>query len=232
MLILQEMLESETGRVWMTQEATPRSAAMKCPELQMTLVFDSSRMGMQIDLFDNKEVVEFDKLAAIALATIIGRFDLRTFTRVGHRTLLLLPTNSLEEAEALSLQAAPSREWPAATVNELLLTQAEAASVFENAERSRSLRFKTDVFYRVGAPVEIDERLKQNPRTLSKEQNRVLVAQLKLAKQRADEPVAGLMFDVDYAWNSPVKWVASDFFDESQRESQAAIEAFLAKVQV
>ena len=46
MLVLEDVLTAETGKVWMPEDMTPKGAKLKCPELDLEVFFDTSRLAV------------------------------------------------------------------------------------------------------------------------------------------------------------------------------------------
>jgi len=52
MLILEEVLPTETGKVWMPEDIAPTGAKLKCPDLEMSVAFDSYHLVVDQDPAD------------------------------------------------------------------------------------------------------------------------------------------------------------------------------------
>ena len=78
MVILEEGLPSKcAGNIWMPAETKPSGARMKCPGLDLTLVFDSSRLCL-----DQNPVTKdcgFESIADFSLSTIVSKFGIDPF---------------------------------------------------------------------------------------------------------------------------------------------------------
>lgn len=221
MIILEQLLGEETGCLWLPKEMSPTSANLHCPDLDISIVFNAYRFVIDRTPVEKREC-DFDALAEIVLATIVGRFDLRNMQRFGARRLKVLPKDSVEEAEELSVKLSPVSDWRGQDDSEFEPRSYEIVSVFELPDRSKGVRVTTKPYHKVGAALQIDERLKSPPHYLHEGQREALVAQLKRDRKRQDDPEAGLVIDIDYFWLRPakeysVKQFIREAWDEADR---------------
>jgi len=115
LVVLEEALPKVSrGAVWMPDEIAPKGARMKCPEYELTLVFDSARLGLDQNPAD--EPCPFSDIADYAFQTVKSKFDIADVVRLGRRKLFIRPTDSVDEAEALSVKKAPFSQWPRSRV--------------------------------------------------------------------------------------------------------------------
>lgn len=228
MVILEDALPSVSdNNVWMPDEMQPKGARMKCPELDVILVFDTYR----ICLDQNPADVEcpFTKIAKYAYDTVISKFDIRKTTRLGNRKLYIIPTDSIEKAEAFSAQKAPLGNWPVSISDDMKSRICEVTNVLENEDRSRGVRFSIMPTFKVEAPLTIDKRLTIPPHLLETGQREALISQLKRQKQREKEPLAGLLIDIDYWWLNPEETNIEQFLDNSEAKIEELLNSFLGK---
>jgi len=226
MVILEEALPSiSNNSVWMPEEMQPKGARMKCPELDLILVFDTYRLCLE----QNPADVEcpFTKISKYAYDTVSSKFDIRKTTRLGNRKLFILPTDSLDEAEALSVKRAPLDNWLVLNSDDMKPKNYEVASVLENENRSRGVRFSISLFLKIEAPISIDKRLTIPPHLLDKGQREALINQLKRQKQREKEPLAGLLIDIDYWWLNPEETNIEQFLENSESKIEELLNSFL-----
>lgn len=228
MLILEKILAEETNHPWMPQETAPAGARIICPELNLAIAFHSERLVVDCNPIGDR-FCDFDAIAVTTLATITGRFDLRDWRRFGSRHVDVLGTDSIDEAEALSLKYAPSSDWrvPGSDESGFTARQYSSTYIFELPDRSKGASVRTGPFHRMWAPAQLDERLKSPPHLLPKGQREALLDQLKRAKQREQSPEAGFVIDVDYYWVWPPQEAkVKDFLREAKQEAsrfQAAV---------
>ncbi len=206
MRILEDLLGENTGRLWLPAEASPKSAAINCPDLDIRVVFSSSNFIIDQHPVDLEITLDFYRTAADALSTIAGRFDLTAWRRFGARHVLLMPVDSLEEAEKLSLRHTPVAQWPPDESGEFVPRSFELQSVYETENERKGLSVHTKPWSTVGADVKVDPRLRQPARLQHEHQRDVLFEQLRRQKKRQEAPEAGLLIDVDYYW----LWPSSD----------------------
>jgi hypothetical protein len=218
-LVLEKLLAEETGRVWLVNEATPAGARIHCPDLEITVVFDSRRL-----VVDRHMITKFDcdfvHLATTILAVLTGRFGLGDIQRFGSRRMKIIPVDSIEDAEKLALKVSKVTPWWPVGEGTFAPRAFEHTYVFDRPDRSKGVNVMTRVFAKVGADVEVDERLKQPPHYLHADQRTALLEQLRRASQQRADPETGLLIDVDYYWVWPPKNPsANEFLEEAWRES-------------
>src|SRR5438876_41905 len=73
MLVLEDLLPTETGKVWMPEEIAPGGAKLKCPELDLSVAFDSYRVVVDQDPAD--QPAELAYVTKLILAVLTARFD-------------------------------------------------------------------------------------------------------------------------------------------------------------
>ena len=140
MVILEEALpDVSDGNVWMTEEMQPKGARMKCPELDLTLVFDAHRLCLDQNPVDVN--CRFEEISAYALNTIISKFDIQEFTRLGTRQVSIIPSDSIDQAEALSVNRMPLKEWLTEDICGLKPRSHEVLVAFESDDRKDRLKF-------------------------------------------------------------------------------------------
>jgi len=226
MVILEEALPKiSNDHVWMPEEMQPKGARMKCPELDLVLAFDTYRLCL--DQNPAEKECPFEEIAKYAFETVVAKFDIRETRRFGNRQLYILPTDSVEEAERLSLKKVPLSDWPVGGENGLKAHSCEATIVMENEDKTVSVRFAVKPAFKIEAPVQIDARLKMPPHLLDTGQREALLGQLKRQKQREETPLAGLMLDMDYWWTAPEKPDVSKFLSDSTKKITALLKAFV-----
>ncbi|MCY2953830.1 MAG: hypothetical protein NTU53_17925 [Planctomycetota bacterium] len=227
MLVLEELLAAETGKVWMPDEVAPKGAKIKCPELDLAVAFDSARMAViqtpgEIDC-------PFDVVASLVLSTLVGRLDLRDMTRFGARFIRILGADSAEDAGALAARLAPIQDWPIPTGDGFTVTDCEASVVCDSADGSHGYRYQVRSVAKAESPIEIDDRLKMQPRFLPKDQNKVLLEQLRRRRQRAQDPVAGVLLDYDYYAVRPQKLTPREFLDRAKGLEERILDAIMKR---
>jgi hypothetical protein len=224
MVILEEALpKTSNDHVWMPEEMQPKGARMKCPELDLVLAFDTYRLCL--DQNPAEKECPFEEIAKYAFETVVAKFDIRETRRFGNRQVYVLPTDSVEEAERLSLKKLPLSDWPLGGGEDLKARKCEAVSVMENADRSAGVRFAISPVAKAEAPIQLDARLTMAPHLLPKGQREALLAQLERQKRREKSPLAGLMVDIDYWWISPEMADVSAFITKSNEKIQTLLKA-------
>ncbi|HLB72396.1 MAG TPA: hypothetical protein VJJ98_00100 [Sedimentisphaerales bacterium] len=225
MVILEEALPKISDEhVWMPEEMQPKGARMKCPELDLVLAFDTYRLCL--DQNPAEKECPFEEIAKYTFDTVVAKFDIRETRRFGNRQVYLFATDSIEEAERLSLKRVPLSGWPTGGGNGLEARSREATIVMENDDKSVGVRFAVKPAFKTEAPLEIDARLKMAPHLLKEGQREALLAQLKRQKQRQESPLAGLVLDMDYCWTNPEKPDVSMFLSHSTERIRALLKAF------
>lgn len=229
MLILEKALAEDTDRLWLPQEMAPAGARLICPELDFTIVFHAERL-----IVDRNPIGElpcdFAQVASTALATIKGRFDLRRWRRFGSRRVNVLGTDSIDDAERLTLKHSPFGDWRDTEAKSSGLEQRDVGLTltFELPDRSKGVRFRTVAYHQVWAPLQLDERLRTPPHMLPTGQREALLEQYRRAKRREQDPEAGLMIDIDYYWIWPPEdAVVKDFLQEAKEEADRLEDSFI-----
>lgn len=230
MVILEDLLTEQTGAVWLPAEATPASARIKCPDLEITIVF--SAQSLVVDQTPISDVsCDFAEIASACLATITGRFDLRTFRRLGSRRFKVLPapSDSIDAAEGLSATIIPVPAWLAVADPSLGPRSSETSFVFETPDRSKGIRISTKPYSKISTDLQVDDRLKWPAHHLPSKQREALLEQLKRAKVRQHDPEAGVMIDVDYYWMWPKKdFTVKDFLAQALEATDKMERALLS----
>jgi len=196
MIILEKQLPEQTGKTWMPEEIVPSGARLKCPDLDLVVTFDSYHLI--VDQNPASEDTDFRSICDLLRAILIGRFDLRTFIRLGCRRFYMCAVDSIEEAEALSVKMSPFKDWPSSLKRKMDVRACEAVSVHETPDGSTGIRFSIGPSSRIDAPLHVDQRLQLPPRLLPTGQRKALLEQLKRRSQRQKEPLAGVLVDIDY----------------------------------
>ena len=228
MVILEEALPEITAHsIWMPEEMRPQGARMKCPDMDLTLVFDAYRLCLDQNPSDVD--CSFADISKYSFDTVISKFDIRKTTRLGNRRRYILPTDSIEAAEALSVERAPLHNWPPVSSDEMAPKSCDITSVLENKDRSKGLRFSISPTFKVEAPLALDPRLTMSPHLLEKGQREALIGQLKRQKQREKDPLAGLTIDIDHWWLNPEKTDIGEFLDVSKIQIEDVLHSFLEK---
>ena len=226
MVILEEALPAiSNNSLWMPEEMQPIGAKMKCPELDLTLVFDASRLCLDQNPADVDS--PFEDISKYAFDTVVSKFDIRKTTRLGNRRRYILPTDSVEDAEALSVKKAPFDNWPISELNDMRPQRCEVESVWESADHLTGLRFSIGPAFRVEAPLKLDERLTMAPHLLDRGQEEALLNQIKRQKQREKDPLAGLVIDIDDWWLNPEEAKIEVFIESSKKQIKDLLKSFL-----
>ena len=226
LVILEELLPSETGTAWMTEEAVPTGARLKCPDLDLIIIFDTARLVVEQQPADVP--CDFDNIASTVLSTISARFDLRVVTRFGARRFARVATDSIEQAEELAVKWAPFSDWPVQPNEKFVPVDSGARCVFENEDRNIGFRFSINSVHEIDAPVGIDKRLLQPPRLLPKGQRKALLDQLLRKKQRKEASFAGIVIDIDYYAIRPENVNAKQFLEEAWQKADQLTDEFLS----
>ena len=227
MLNLEELLPTITSTQWMPREISPTAAQMKCPELDVRVVINSHHM-----VVDQNPVGEvqfnFSEICACILASVVGRFDLKEMGRFGYRRIKILPEKSLQDAQSRSAKLSPASNWWSTKPAQYMLYEQTMESSFELSDRSRGIRIRTEPFAKIGADVEIDERLKLPPHLLPERQHTALVEQLRRHKTQMIDPDAGVAIDIDYFWlKPPTDYSVADFITTGEKEADVLESAYL-----
>jgi hypothetical protein len=223
MLILEEALPSiSDGHLWMPEEMQPKGARMKCPGLDLTLVFDAYRFCLDQNPVDVD--CRFEEIAEYALDTIISKFDIREFVRLGTRKLSIIPSDSIDQADALSVHRIPLKGWITEDLGGLDSRSHEAVVAFESNDRKEGIRLAMKPAAKIDAPQEIDRRLTIAPHLLGKGQREALLGQLKRQKTRQQDPLAGLIVDVDYWQAKPEDPKIKEFFEVAEQKISGLIQ--------
>ncbi len=225
MVILEEALPSKSNNsVWMPDDARPTGARMKCPDFNLTVVFDTTRLVVDQNPVDKK--CSFDDISQYIFGTIYSKFNINTIIRFGNRKYYIYPADSVDDAKKHSVKKAPMKSWPVNELDDMKLRQCQATTIFEKPDSSIGVSFSIKPVSRVESPIKIDERLRIAPHLLPKGQREALIEQLRRQQQREKEPVAGLMVDVDYYWVKPEETSVKVFLEKAQNEIKRLVDSF------
>jgi hypothetical protein len=225
-VVLEEALPKVSGgAVWMPEEIAPKGARMKCPEHEITLVFDSARLGLDQNPAD--EPCPFSDIADYAFQTVKSKFGITDIVRLGRRRLFIRPTDTVDDAEALSVRKAPFSQWPRVKDERLAARSCDIAVDLEDPDRTKGIRFAASAISRPEAPLSLDDRLRRPPHLLARGQREALLEQLKRRRQREGSPVAGLLIDVDYWVIRPDDADIQQFMKSSEEEIAYVLESFM-----
>ena len=227
MLVLEDLLQSETATTWMTEDLVPTGAKIKSPELELLVQFDSQHLVVEQSTPPDPSY--FEAVCEIVLATITGRLDLRTFTWIGFRQWWWLGADSIEHANQLSLKTLPLDNWPLPVPEGMAKTAYEATAACEKPDGSFGYRVVVSPAHKIGAVIRLDDRLKRSPRTLPSGQREALIAQLKRHRDREENPEAGLQIDIDFYAVHPPKPDAKALFEKAVELRPKIIDASLVK---
>ena len=226
MVILEEALPSKSNNsVWMPEDMAPTGARMKCPDIDLTLAFDTWRLCL--DQNPAEAQCPFEDLAKYAFDTVVSKFDISKITRFGNRQRYILATDSVEQAEGLSVKKVTVQDWLKTPPDKMQLKSCDVSTVYEKADRSAGVRLSVAPVFRVGAPLAIDKRLTMPPHLLKEGQREALIGQLQRKKQRETEPLAGLEVDIDYWWLNPEEGTLERFFQSSKKEIDGLLKSFV-----
>jgi hypothetical protein len=226
MVILEQALPRVTdGKIWMPEDMQPKGARMKCPDLDLTLVFDTNRLCIDQNPVDQE--CQFEEISQYIWGTLASKFEIKTVMRFGRRKIYILPADSVESSEQLSVKKSPFQDWLSDMYDGFKPRKCEASMSLENEDRSKGIRFTVEPVFRLGAPLAIDKRLNLAPHLLPEGQHEALVEQLKRAKQKQEDPVAGLMVDIDYWWIKQNKMEIPEFYGESEKKIEDFLNKFL-----
>lgn len=217
MVILEEALPAiSNNNVWMPEEMQPRGARIKCPDIDVTVAFDAYRLCVDNNPADVK--CPFEAISRYVFDTVIAKFDIRKIIRLGNRQFYVIPTDFVEDADQLSVKKVPLKDWPIPESDAMNIRQSQATTVFENTDCSIGAQVCVKPVSRVEAPLQLDERLRTPPHLLPTGQREALIEQLRRQKQREQDPVAGLMVDIDYYWVKPEELSVETFFEKADKE--------------
>jgi len=169
----------------------------------------------------------FDNISKYAFNTVISKFDIRKTTRLGNRKRYILPTDSVEDAETLSVKRAPLDNWPKLDSDDMKPKSYNVTSVLESEDRSRGVRFAIGPTFKVEAPLTLDKRLTIAPHLLDKGQREALLNQIKRQKQREKDPLAGLVIDIDCWLLNPEETAIERFLERSEKQIEELLNSFL-----
>lgn len=173
--------------------------------------------------------VEMASLCDTAYAVLSARFDLKVVIRIGFRRFFICPADSVEDAERLSLLNTPCMAWPGMGNQPLRQRSMEATATFEAEDQVEGCRIASSLYVKGGAPEVVDERVRLPARLLPSGQKEALLAQLRMQKQRENDPVAGLMMDIDYYWARPPKVGLPAFFARAVAETERLADAYIQR---
>lgn len=226
MLILEELLYDQTGKLWLQDEVNPTAARLKCPELDLRVTFNSAQLI--VDQQPAREDFSLIDLSEMIYSVLVGRFDLRTVVRMGCRRWFVAPADSVEEGEAMSVRIAAPAMLPDLNTNEFKPKAFEQSCTFESTDGT-GVRVGLKPWERPEAPEQIDERLRAPARLLPTGQKAALLDQLRRRKIRDTEPVAGLLIDVDIFSVRPAKPNLKSFLDKALGETLRLAESCAAR---
>jgi hypothetical protein len=225
MVILEEALPSiSDSKVWMPEDAQPQGARMKCPDLDLTLVFDAGRLCLEQN--PAEKACPFGNICEYALGTIKSKFDVGEITRFGHRRMCIVPTDSVEKAEELSVKYAAKSNLECVS-DGMEASSYEAAITKETADKSQGIRLGVKPVQQLNAPLKIDARLQKRPHMLERGQREALLGQLRRAKQRETNPLAGLLIDIDCWSLYPSDLTVDGFLQEADSQIKEITSSFL-----
>jgi hypothetical protein len=224
-LLEQALPKVSGGAVWMPDEVAPKGARMKCPEHELTLVFDSARLGLDQNPAD--EPCPFSEIADYAFQTVKSKFDISDIIRLGRRRLFLRPADSVEDAEALSVRKALFKQWPRVKDDELAPRSCDVAVDLEDPDRTKGVRIAVSAVHRPEAPLSLDDRLRRPPHLLARGQREALLEQLKRRRQREASPAAGLLIDIDCWVIRPDDVDIQQFLKNSEEEIAYILDSFM-----
>jgi len=217
MVILEEALPAiSNNNVWMPEEMQPTGARIKCPDIDVTVAFDAYRLCVDHNPADVK--CPFEAISKYVFDTVVAKFDIRKIIRLGNRQFYVIPTDSVEDADQLSVKKVQLKDWPKPESNDMNIRQCQVTTVFENSDRSIGTQLCVKPVSRVEAPLQVEKRLRTPPHLLATGQREALIGQLRRQKQREQDPVAGLMVDIDYNWVKPEEVTLETFFDKADKE--------------
>ena len=224
MLILEDALGQLTEKVWMPRELAPAGATLVCPDLDMTVRFDTYHLVVD----QNPAFTEcgFTEIAEEVFAATKGRFDLSEYVRLGFRSIHIFAADSLEEAEKMAVERAPLADFPGDAPEGMSLASTEVVTEFALPDHSKGIRFKMNPAYKAGIAVETEQRLKVHPRLLPQNQRQALLEQQRRHKIREEDPDAGLVIDMDYYWIRPSVPLLKDFWREAEKATENVRRAF------
>jgi len=224
--IFEQLLPTETGKTWLADDIGPAGAKVKCPELDVDLTF--SAQMLHIEQSPAEELFDLEHLGRVVYATIAARLDLREVTRMGFRQIWLVGTDSIEEAEHQSIVRAPcSGGWPVLDNDAIRSRSVEVVTTYESHDHDRGVRFAMRPGFKLDAPLHIDSRLRQPPRSLPEGQREALIQQLRRRKQLETGPQAGVLVDVDYYLTNPKDMSVQSFLRQAVPESDRFLSTFL-----
>ena len=225
MVLLEDALPAISGnKIWMPENISPQGARMKCPDLDLVFVFDAARFCLDQNPTDIE--CPFEDIALYVFGTIASKFAIKHLTRLGRRQRFLLPVDSIEDAGRLSLKKLPLDDWPVENIDDMSHQSSDATCVLESKDRSKGVRFSIGSVYKIDAPSKIDPRLKKAPHLLDKGQREALINNLRRAKQRQEDPAAGLEIDIDYWWLDPEDMNIKEFYEKSTTIINSLINSF------
>ena len=226
MVILEQALPKVSdNKIWMPEEMRPQGARMKCPDIDLTIEFDTYRMCVDQNPF-GKECA-FESISNYIWNTLVSKFEIKGATRFGRRKMYVLPADSVDGSEKLSVSKAPFSDWLTGVSPDLKPRNCEVSTTLENEDRSEGVLFSIRPIFKLDAPLAIDKRLTMPPHLLPTGQREALVEQLKRIKQRQEDPVAGLMIDIDYWWLRQDKMEIENFYKESEKKIENFLNTFL-----
>ncbi len=226
MLILEDLLQKTTGQRWLPRDMKPTGAHIHAPDLDAAVQFDAARAT--IVQTPCKQGLDFTALTSNVMAAITGRFDLRTFSRIGARRQQILPAQDIDESDKQTVRRLRRLDdWPAPPEADMAPRSRDVTIVYETADRARGIKFSVRSIRKVEAPEQVDERLRMPPHLLPENQRAALLEQLQRRRKLAEDPPAGLMIDCDYYCVWLERWDAEKFLLAAWQEADRLTNSFL-----
>lgn len=229
MIILENELAEVTKHIWLPQEMSPTGARLQCPDLDITIFFNARLLVIDQNPV-GKDECDFPQLADLTLATIVGKLvDRDKMQRFGARRVEVIPEDSIEAAQKLSLLFSPLQDVRSNEETRFEPREVEFASRFETDDCGAGIRIAVKPYMKIWADVQIDERLKLPAHHLPTGQREALLEQQRRAKKRQEAPEAGLAIDIDYYWLWPEKgWSVPTFLREAGQAADRYRDSFIA----
>jgi hypothetical protein len=228
MLILEDLLPSEVGGVWMPEEMAPSCANIKCPDLDLAVNFDAYRLVVDQNPADVS--LDLTAVASNIYAVLSARLDLKTIVRMGFRRFFVQATDSIEEAQEQSVTASPLQDgWPMKESDGYHMRSVETVATYETEDGSAGYRFSVKPGGKISAPENIDQRLRMPSHLLKKGQKEALLEQLRRKAQKERDPVAGVFIDIDWYRVRPAKVDIASFLQEGCEKGDAILAAYAAE---
>jgi hypothetical protein len=202
MLILEDLLGTDTSRIWMPEDMQPSGARIKCPESETVVSFSTTNLVVTQTPIEIPEE-EFGRVCVSACAAVFPRLGISTFIRIGARRKYLFGMDDISGAERASVRLSPVELWPKKLPAGFERTLASHTIEMAVPDRSAGIKVSLTPSFKMGAPLAIDARLRMPPHLLDAGQREVLLEQIRRRKKRAEDPDAGLLCDIDYYRTRP-----------------------------